>query len=243
MFQEFCRRMAYVTLDNGESGTGFLFTNKDKVFFICPKHLLFTEKNYVRSQVAQLSCIATEKETTVFATIHLNDLMDGDLIQSINFDICSLQLGELQSSKSQILNPVSDAVRLTDKSVFPHFISDIETSFSPTWDQTDDIFLASVAEHKNDNLKPMLIKGRVYELDKENFRLKISHDYINHKTGGPAFQVLRVGDSDKYFRIVLIGLTLHTIPVLNLHDRSAQNKAYSMILPIDVLPDLLDNYF
>ena len=238
-------RVIFIELDNLESGVGILFKRDEKVFLIAPKHILIDTSAQFRAREIQLKHFPSDTDNvpTQFATIAPDDLENGTFMHALHVDLCALHVGDFPTEDLDSPSYIPSGITWIKRNYLNlHLFKYHDLAFSPTWDPIENIFLSSVSETET-GLDIVSIAANFEKFDRAKFHLRTKHKPFQFKTGGPAYHIVRIGGSTEYFKLRLIGLIWYLAPVIARNENEKSDRAYTYVIPIDLLPELLDNFF
>jgi len=264
--EEYTKYPVMITLDTGSSASGFYFhDNQRGIYFVTAAHVLFEageKKLSEKPRAARallLSYPAEDDETPIFIELNLPEIWrTGALIRSANNDVVLVRLGTIVTQGA--VREISLSSGVIRKAFSGQEMTGTILGANPDMIKNyEDVFIGNevvlfgfptslgIQDYPQiDYRKPLLRKGIV--AGKNDEKKTIILDTATHygNSGGPVIEIEHSGLAETRFSI--IGMVLEYIPVqtsdtygLNKQVKISrtENSGYSVILPMDVILDMI----
>jgi hypothetical protein len=247
-----------VTLNNGSSGSGFLLNTETHNYFITARHVLFDSLLNIKGDNGTLTCPSEEidDDTTTVLSFDLKKLMsDGQVFKHSTADVAAITLGTItkNSHDDKYTQHLIDGVTelQTSKTPIVAVIAKNTTLLLRDVLISNDVFLygypSSLGLKKSpqfDYAKPLLRKGIVASVNKNQGTIILDCPVYYGNSGGPVIQVKREG-----FETIhkVIGVISQFIPYYeNWQNQSnglihteLSNSGYSVAVAMDYVFEML----
>ncbi|MFT3796562.1 S1 family peptidase [Flavobacterium sp.] len=236
------------------SGTGFMYCSDRYLYLVTAKHVLFNDQDKLRTTEIEILAHTTvlEDESVLRFQVDINKLKYS---KHHNSDVAVIQIGKVVYHKGEKtkINYLSGVTRVEDGNSTPILSSKRNVCNFEDVMISNDVFIIGYptslglkSSPQFDYTKPLLRKGIVANVYKDQKTIILDCPVYHGNSGGPVIQYTDDIDGKKLFK--LIGVISQYIPFVkkwrNDRDESISidylNSGYSIAVSVDYVIELID---
>lgn len=202
-----------ITFEDGSSGSGFLLGINDVQFLITARHVLYDDSYKLRNDRCRLICqtrVEANKDTKIFAT-EFNDL---NVFHSTHDDIAIIDIGRKNSDELHLTKGtrVEQENELNTTGLYKSNTLTIEEAYEGNdvyvFGYPTSIGLKRLPQY--DFSKPLIRKGIISGINKENETIIIDCPVYHGNSGGPVLIAEMIAGGNIEYKV--IGIVSQLIP-------------------------------